>query len=154
MEERFESDSGTGGGGEGLSDDALGSFVSGHTPWFPLEADLRVPEDVCQKKLVSPQLVGLPLAGEGAQLRGGSDLKVGEAQGGLEGDGGEPDPNRPLNVHVDTQGIPILTHRNMALIRGRRHAERAISRRNGAGPVSRIDSRKPISHSSSGVDLI
>jgi hypothetical protein len=76
--------------------------VSGHTLQFPLEADLGVPEEVCQKKFVSPQLVGLPLAGEGTQLRGGGDLKVGEAQGGLEGDGGQPDPNRPLNVHLDT----------------------------------------------------
>jgi hypothetical protein len=41
---RFESDQGTRGGGEGLSDDTLGSFLPGHTPRLHLKADLGVPK--------------------------------------------------------------------------------------------------------------
>jgi hypothetical protein len=37
----IKSDSSAGGGGKGLSDDALRTLVSGHTPRLPLEADLR-----------------------------------------------------------------------------------------------------------------
>jgi hypothetical protein len=33
----LNSDSGAGGGGKGLSDNALDSFVPGHPPWLPLE---------------------------------------------------------------------------------------------------------------------
>jgi hypothetical protein len=87
----FESDSGTGGRGKGLSDDVLGSFVSGHTPQFPLEGDLGVSEEVC---LSTVGAVRLPLPREGAQLQGSGDLKIGEAEGGLEWYRGEPDPTQ------------------------------------------------------------
>jgi hypothetical protein len=48
-----------------------------------------VPEEVC---LSTAGAVGLPLAGEGAHLQGCCDLKVCEAEGGLEWYGREPDP--------------------------------------------------------------
>jgi hypothetical protein len=61
--EGFESDSGTRGGCEGLSDDALGSFVSGHTPRLPLEAGLGVSKEVCFSAVGA---VHLSLASESA----------------------------------------------------------------------------------------
>jgi hypothetical protein len=48
-----------------------------------------VPEEVF---LSATGSVGLPLAVEGAQLQGSRNLKVGEAEGGLEWYGREPDP--------------------------------------------------------------
>jgi hypothetical protein len=42
----FESDSGAGGGGKGLTNDTLGTLVRGHTPRLLLDTDLGVPEEV------------------------------------------------------------------------------------------------------------
>lgn len=47
---------------------------------------------------------GLAFTGQGAQLQGGGDLKVGEAQGGLECDGGEPHRGQVLKREVPVQG--------------------------------------------------
>ncbi|GFZ44305.1 hypothetical protein JCM24511_02027 [Saitozyma sp. JCM 24511] len=87
--EGFKSDSGTRGRGKGLSDDALGSFVPGHTPRLSLEADLGVHEEVCFSTACA---VGLPLTGKGAQLQGSGNLKVREAERRLEWYRGQPDP--------------------------------------------------------------
>jgi hypothetical protein len=66
--EGFEPDSGARVGGKGLSDDALGTRMPGHTPRLPLKADLGFP-----KRFPSPQLVqgALALAGHGMHLQGG-----------------------------------------------------------------------------------
>jgi hypothetical protein len=65
-------DSSAGEGGKGLSYDALGTFVPGHTPRLP-----RVSKDVC---LDAAGAMGLTFTRQNAQLRGGGDLKTGEAQ--------------------------------------------------------------------------
>jgi hypothetical protein len=58
-------------------------------PEPPLEADLGVTEEVCFPAVGT---VGLSLAGEGAQLQGSGNLKVGETERRLEWYRGEPDP--------------------------------------------------------------
>jgi hypothetical protein len=90
--EGFKSDSGSGGRGKGLSHDVLGSSVSGNPPEFPLEAEFGVAEEVCFPAVGT---VSLSLAGEGAQLQGCRNLKVGEAEGGLEWCGGEVSQTLP-----------------------------------------------------------
>jgi hypothetical protein len=82
-------DSSAGGGGKGLSDDALGTFVMGHTPRLPLKADLGMSKEV---RVSAVGAMSLAFTSQGAQLQGGGDLKVGEAQRGLEWYGGESDP--------------------------------------------------------------
>jgi hypothetical protein len=58
--EGLKPDSGAGSGGEGLSDDALGTLVQGHTVRLPLKTDLGVPEEVC---LTAVGAIGLSFTG-------------------------------------------------------------------------------------------
>jgi hypothetical protein len=50
-----------------LSDKALGSLVTGHTPRLPLETDPGVPEEVC---LTAVGAMGLPFTSKSTQLQG------------------------------------------------------------------------------------
>jgi hypothetical protein len=49
--------------------------------------------------------MGLAFTGQGAELQGGGNLKVGVAEGRLERDGGEPDPAQLGGCLDDSLGL-------------------------------------------------